>query len=250
MAVIEKLQGNKALYINANMNEQEQKHYEELLTYFIENFPVQGNALKASLSDKNYTSLTECMKNIYDMLLLIKANDLAGEALILSNNIGNVDIESAEADLTSFLSEIAALSIDIQMSLFAAKLAPLAAPIAHDGQKLILAVDDASFFLQTLKAHLQGEPYKLICVTSGEEALRFIEKRTPDLFILDVEMPGMNGYELTEKIKERGQTAPVIFLTGNASKEYVIRALQIGVNDFIIKPVNKEQVLSRIAKYI
>jgi CheY-like chemotaxis protein len=117
-------------------------------------------------------------------------------------------------------------------------------------QKLILAVDDASFILQTLKMHLSEQPYKLVCVTSGADALRFIEKRTPDLYLLDVEMPEMNGYELALEIMTLGKKAPIIFLTGNSDKESVAKAMMVGAVDFIIKPINKEQVLSRIAKVL
>ncbi|MCL2694343.1 MAG: response regulator, partial [Oscillospiraceae bacterium] len=108
-------------------------------------------------------------------------------------------------------------------------------------QKLILAVDDASFLLQTLKMHLSETPYKLVCVTSGADALRFVEKRIPDLYILDVEMPEMDGYELALELMERGKSAPIIFLTGNSDKESVAKALSVGASDFIIKPINKEQ---------
>jgi DNA-binding response OmpR family regulator len=117
-------------------------------------------------------------------------------------------------------------------------------------QKLILVVDDAPFLLQSIKMHLSESPHKLICVTSGAEALRLIEKKTPDLYILDVEMPEMNGYELALEILDRGKTAPIIFLTGNSDTESVAKALTVGAKDFIVKPTNKEQVLSRIAKYL
>jgi CheY-like chemotaxis protein len=117
-------------------------------------------------------------------------------------------------------------------------------------QKLILAVDDASFLLQTLKMHLSELPHKLVCVTSGADALRFVEKRVPDLYILDVEMPEMNGYELALELMEKGKTAPIIFLTGNNDRESVAKALTVGAADFLVKPINKEQVLSRIAKFL
>jgi len=117
-------------------------------------------------------------------------------------------------------------------------------------QKLILAVDDSPLSLQTLKSQLAETPYKLICVTSGADALRFIEKKKPDLYILDMEMPEMSGHELAMEILETGKGAPIIFLTGNSDKETVLRALSVGAADFVIKPINQAQVLERIAKYI
>jgi CheY-like chemotaxis protein len=117
-------------------------------------------------------------------------------------------------------------------------------------QKLILVVDDVAFLLQSIKSHLSDTPHKVVCVTSGAEALRFIEKKTPDLYILDVEMPEMDGYELALEILEKGKTAPIIFLTGNSDTQSVAKAMSVGAKDFIVKPANKEQVLSRIAKYL
>jgi CheY-like chemotaxis protein len=117
-------------------------------------------------------------------------------------------------------------------------------------QKLILAVDDSPHSLQNLKLQLADTPYKLICVTSGADALRFIEKKTPDLYILDLEMPEMSGDELAMEILGRGKNAPIIFLTGNSDKDSVIKSLTVGAVDFIVKPINKEQALSRIAKYL
>jgi signal transduction histidine kinase/DNA-binding response OmpR family regulator len=117
-------------------------------------------------------------------------------------------------------------------------------------RKLILAVDDAAFSLQMLKNHLSSSPYKLACVTSGADALRFITKKTPDLFLLDMEMPVMDGCELAEKIISEGQKAPIVFLTGNASEEYVARARDAGASDFLVKPVNKEQLMSVIEKFV
>jgi DNA-binding response OmpR family regulator len=116
--------------------------------------------------------------------------------------------------------------------------------------KCILAVDDSAFILGILKNILIEAGYKLTCVTSSADALRYLLKNRPDLFILDIEMPQINGYELAEKIREVGQSAPIIFLTANSTKEYLIKAVSSGAVDFIVKPINKEHVLSRIAKHI
>ncbi|MCL2103413.1 MAG: response regulator, partial [Syntrophorhabdaceae bacterium] len=69
-------------------------------------------------------------------------------------------------------------------------------------------------------------------------------------FLLDIEMPEMDGYELARRIRESGHAAPIIFLTGNARKDSVARALQAGAADFIVKPVAKAELLERIGKYI
>jgi CheY-like chemotaxis protein len=111
-------------------------------------------------------------------------------------------------------------------------------------------VDDMPLFLKKLKSMLQDMPYKIVCVTSATDALRFIENRQPDLFILDIEMPVMDGYELIEKIRSKGQKAPVIFLSGNTSPEDVKKALDKGASDFIIKTIRKEKLISIVKKYV
>jgi len=127
-------------------------------------------------------------------------------------------------------------------------------PVTDDAEvadrKSILAVDDTEFFLRTLKSLLQDTPYKLTCTTSGTTALKFLQKNHPNLFILDIDMPNMNGYELALRIRASGQTAPIIFLTGNSTEESIIKALQVGAMDFIAKPISRVQVLERIIKLV
>jgi CheY-like chemotaxis protein len=233
----------------AKMSQQELMSYETKINAFIEELPSTINLLKQSMSNKDSGTLSDCLYDILELLKGIKADDLEkncmkiiGEAL--------VSIDAVESELTIFISTLTALSIDMQMAFHEGEVPQIMSSGSESGEKLILAVDDAPFLLQTLKMHLQDSPYKLVCVTSGAEALRFIKRKTPDLYILDIEMPEMDGYDLALEIAATGKTAPIIFLTGNSDKDSVIRALTLGAADFIIKPVGKEQVLSRISKHI
>jgi len=116
--------------------------------------------------------------------------------------------------------------------------------------KNILAVDDKPFFLNMIISQLQNENYKLTCVTTAKDALKFLEKQTPDLFILDIEMPEMNGLDLAQKIRDMGKTAPIIFLTASTKKDYIAKAKKTGASDFVVKPVNKQQLIEKIKKNI
>jgi len=165
--------------------------------------------------------------------------------------------EETEAQMTHLLSLLTMLSIDIQMAVyrkenaFGSQDAQNAEKSAHNGQdKIILAVDDNPFFLTALKKAMSETDYKLICVSLSSAALNFLEKQKPNLFILDIEMPEMNGYELAEKIREKGANAPIIFMTGNSAKEYVLKAIKAGASDFIVKPILQEYVLAKIRKFI
>lgn len=228
--------------------------YTEKLTAFTDKFPEKEEALRDALADGDTAALVQCTADIRDLLFSIGADALAADCLAKSAEFPSMSAGSLEACVEGFISAVSALSIDIQMAIYGQEHAASTQQAGESGgeerEPVILAVDDNSFFLNTIKSYLQGSQYKLTCVNAGSVALRFLERHTPDLFVLDIDMPEMDGYELAAKIRERGFKAPIIFLTGNASKEYVIKAVKVGAADFIIKPISKTQALEKIAKYI
>jgi len=242
------------------LDDDQMNQYEQLLVSFIEAFPESEQKIKTTLEAKDKESLATNLEELCVILEKIHASDMASECREFINVLKNHDYENEkiEAYVTVFLGSAAMLSIDIQMTKYLEKKTQTAflekkmenvAPRNPD-QKTILAVDDAAIFLTMLKKSLQGEPYKLVCVNSGESALQFLKNNDPDLFILDIEMPKMNGYELAEKIKESGHEAPIIFLTGNATKRYLMKAIQAGASDFIVKPIDKKQISYKIYKHL
>lgn len=116
---------------------------------------------------------------------------------------------------------------------------------------LILTVDDKPELLTTISSVLRSH-YKVIAVTSGNAALKAIETHTPALFLLDIEMPGMNGYELAKKIREHSQfnNTPIIFFTSKATREYVLSAVAHGGNDYLVKPVDSSLLLGKIQHHL
>lgn len=118
-------------------------------------------------------------------------------------------------------------------------------------KKHILIVDDVTTNLKVAADVLQ-DTYKLSMAKSGEQALEFLTKVRPDLILLDVRMPGMDGYETLERIKANPDTAsiPVVFLTVDDQRESEIKGLKMGAMDFILKPFEPEVMLSRIDKIL
>ena len=116
-------------------------------------------------------------------------------------------------------------------------------------QKRIVAVDDSNVVLKTLKNVLDKE-YELHAFSSGTRALEYLEKKEkmPDLIILDIEMPIMNGYEVLKRIRKIPylQRVPVIFLTSNNQKKEVMKAVTDGVKDYVVKPIDKEVLLKKL----
>ncbi|MCL2055274.1 MAG: response regulator [Oscillospiraceae bacterium] len=218
----------------------------------IDGFPALEENIKNALKADDRDSLTKYLLDLHDILRQVYAERLAESCLNQLNTIFSTEYDDLQAFVVYALKAVSALSIDLQMAGHKdmPKLYGGVSSEVSDDKKTILAVDDRHFFLNAIKNMLTGTGYKLVCISSGMSALNYLDNHKPDLFLLDIEMPEMDGYELARRIRASGQTAPIIFLTGNSKKEYVLKALQAGAADFIVKPVTKDQLLERIVKYI
>jgi DNA-binding response OmpR family regulator len=116
-------------------------------------------------------------------------------------------------------------------------------------QPVILLVDDNTINLQLLFETLYGQGYQLLAARSGEEALRIARKATPDLILLDIMMPGIDGYETCARLKadEVMRQSVVIFLTALQSTEEKVKGLSMGAMDFITKPFDPEEIIARVS---
>ena len=125
--------------------------------------------------------------------------------------------------------------------------ADLNAHIDHSDYK-ILIVDDVVSNVLLLKVLLKNEKFKTVTASDGLEAIQQAEKELPDLILLDVMMPQMDGFETAMHLKNNQTTAgiPIIFLTALNSTQDIVKGFQAGANDFITKPFNKEELLVRV----
>ncbi len=116
----------------------------------------------------------------------------------------------------------------------------------------IFIVDDIMQNLQVIGGILMEESFDIAMATNGIQALNMVKNIMPDLILLDVMMPDMNGYEVCEKLKSDPEVAhiPVIFLTAKSDTEDIIQGFQIGGVDYITKPFKKEELLVRINTHI
>ncbi len=116
----------------------------------------------------------------------------------------------------------------------------------------ILIVDDERFNIKTLTEFLH-EDYKIMAAKNGDQALKALEGEIlPDLILLDIIMPGIDGYEVCKKLKEnpRTQNIPIIFVTAVSEIEDAARGFQAGAVDFIKKPLNPVMVKARVDLHI
>jgi len=115
----------------------------------------------------------------------------------------------------------------------------------------VLVVDDHPANVQALYQALTGE-YQVLVATNGEQALALCTARQPDLVLLDVVMPGIDGYEVCERLKAGAETQhiPVIFVTSHGDEAAETRGLGIGAVDFITKPINPAVVRARVKTHL
>lgn len=112
----------------------------------------------------------------------------------------------------------------------------------------ILIVDDERNNRELLEIMLAPDGYLLATATSGEEALAMVAKEPPDLILLDIMMPGMNGYQVAATIKANAATSsiPVIILTALGDRSSRIHGLSAGAEEFLTKPVNHAELSMRV----
>ena len=116
----------------------------------------------------------------------------------------------------------------------------------------VLIIDDQAQNLQLIGAVLSMLGYKVIPASSGEAAFALLTANTPDLILLDMQMPGMNGIEVCLKLKTKACWAdiPIIFLSAADDKNLIVQALECGGVDYVTKPFNKAELLSRVRTHL
>jgi DNA-binding NtrC family response regulator len=110
----------------------------------------------------------------------------------------------------------------------------------------VLVVDDEVEFLETLVKRLRKRKLAVVGVTGGEAALERLREGPADIVVLDVKMPGMSGLDALREIKKRYPRIEVIMLTGHASMEVAIEGMDIGAFDYLMKPIDIDELLYKI----
>ena len=110
----------------------------------------------------------------------------------------------------------------------------------------LLVVDDEFNILELLATSLRFAGFEVVTAGNGREALEKAHAENPDLIVLDVMMPGMDGFEVTRRLRENGTTTPVLFLTAKDATEDKVTGLGAGGDDYVTKPFGLEEVVARI----
>jgi DNA-binding response OmpR family regulator len=109
----------------------------------------------------------------------------------------------------------------------------------------ILAVDDEPRYLEIIRFNLETAGYRVACAASGEEALEAAATQEPELIVLDVMLPGIDGFEVLRRVRERSG-CPIIMLTAKGAEEDKVRGLRLGADDYVTKPFSAQELLARV----
>ena len=116
----------------------------------------------------------------------------------------------------------------------------------------ILVVDDEEDILELVQYNLTKEGYKIICAMSGEEALKKASREAIDLIVLDLMLPGIDGLEVTRKLKDNAKTRniPIVMLTAKGEESDIVTGLELGADDYITKPFSPRILTARVRAVI
>lgn len=109
----------------------------------------------------------------------------------------------------------------------------------------ILVVDDEPRYVRLMEANLVPEKYEVLKAFGGQEALDIVSEENPDLILLDVMMPGLDGFAVCERIREFS-TIPIIMVTAKGEEQARVRGLDLGADDYIVKPFSATELLARV----
>lgn len=115
-------------------------------------------------------------------------------------------------------------------------------------RRKVLVTDDDPLMQTLLKRALSEHDFEVICANHGLEALQIVERDTPDIILMDQDMPGLKGGDVLQELRSKFKTRmiPVIFLTGMDTKSDVIKGLEQGADDYLTKPVDVDELVARI----
>ncbi|MBU0463786.1 MAG: response regulator transcription factor [Proteobacteria bacterium] len=115
-------------------------------------------------------------------------------------------------------------------------------------KETILIVDDEEDIIELIKYNLKNEGYSILTALTGEQAIKIAKQSQPDLMVLDLMLPGIDGLEVTKYLKNNEQTRdmPIVMLTAKGEESDIVTGLELGANDYISKPFSPKVLVARI----
>ena len=229
---------------------------------YIEAVPQLCASLENTFRNQRYDMFVMNMEMAHRLLRSIYARALEGEARVILRGFEYERQAQVQDKIRPFIAALAELAEEIKREQDPANYdssskpawvensAPQEPDVIVENEpepRVILTVDDRPEILSGI-CNMLKDRYKVYGVTSGEAALRFLDNKKADLILLDIDMPGMDGFEFSASIRTCAKHAntPIIFLTGSSSREHVVNAMCAGGNDYIVKPAKRALLLAKI----
>lgn len=114
----------------------------------------------------------------------------------------------------------------------------------------VLIVEDDPTMLRGLKDNFEFEGYRVLTATDGQAGMQRILESPPDLVILDIMLPKVNGYEVCQRVRREGIEVPIIMLTAKGQETDVVLGLSLGADDYVTKPFSIKQLLARVSAFL
>jgi two-component system, OmpR family, alkaline phosphatase synthesis response regulator PhoP len=119
-------------------------------------------------------------------------------------------------------------------------------------KRILLVVDDSPTAILWHRLLLEDEGYEVLTATNGEEGVSVARARLPELVLLDVIMPRMNGFEACRALRDDDRTRdiPILMITTRSEMQHVLRGFESGCNEYITKPVDRTELLTKVRSYL
>ncbi|MHC5075162.1 MAG: response regulator transcription factor [Planctomycetota bacterium] len=114
----------------------------------------------------------------------------------------------------------------------------------------VLIIEDDSTMLRGLKDNFEFKGYKVFTASDGEEGLKAALNKKPDLILLDIMLPKINGYEICRLVRQEGLEMPIIMLTAKGEESDIVLGLNLGADDYVTKPFSIKELLARSAAFL
>lgn len=240
--------------VNAAKNFDNHQDYFDKLTEVLKKSPSYLNSYNPDVViygeevRKDFLEEFEKVQNLLDLF------GMSSPVKELLKNIEEAVVQKKPKALSDLLLQFHAEMELLNKSIVAARMPDnevSPSPAQDEEKPVILAVDDNPEILAIIDGVL-GNKYRIVALTDSSLALNTMELYSPVLFLLDIEMPIVNGYELAKQIRAqaRFKTTPILFLTINGEREFVRNAKECGVNDYLLKPVNKNLLVDKIKGHL
>jgi len=116
--------------------------------------------------------------------------------------------------------------------------------------KKILIIEDDPVLLRGLRDNLEASGYQVHTAKDGQQGLEALLNEAPDLMLLDLMLPKLDGYEICRRARQRRLTLPIIMLTARGQEDDIVRGLELGADDYVTKPFNIRELLARVKAFL